>query len=197
MGKKEPREKDVEEAGKRNKEHYMNGDMPGVKINDRGCTDILVCLLFLVMIAVMIAITGWAFSSGDIEKIATKYDMQCNKCEGDYPKKLFTRILPRKYENSFGMPKLETGGTPDLFYYSVCVAECPMNGTKDLKWKANDDYPKDSDKLGVWTYDTEQIMGFCFPETQYLKETAETVFVAMYGQLNESMGGFGKYMVDI
>ena len=40
----------------------MNGNAPGVKINDRGCTDILVCISFIVMIAIMIGITGFAFS---------------------------------------------------------------------------------------------------------------------------------------
>ena len=49
------REKDVEEAANRDKSHYMNGDQPGVKIEDRSCTDILVCLLFVAMMVVMVA----------------------------------------------------------------------------------------------------------------------------------------------
>lgn len=44
----------------------MNGQVAGVKIDDRGCTDILVCILFLAMIVIMVAITGWAFTQGDI-----------------------------------------------------------------------------------------------------------------------------------
>lgn len=61
MGK-EPRKADAEEAANRNKDHYMNGDQPGVKINDRGCTDVLVCCLFLVMMVVMVGITGFSFA---------------------------------------------------------------------------------------------------------------------------------------
>ena len=70
-----PREKDVEEAQKREKSTHMNGDKPGVKLDDRGCTDIIVCLLFVAMMVVMAGITGFAFGNGDIERIATKYDM--------------------------------------------------------------------------------------------------------------------------
>jgi hypothetical protein len=102
MGK-EPRKKDSEEAENRDKSHYMNGDSPGVKINDRGCTDVIVCILFIFMLAVMVGITGFAFTEGDIERIATKYDMDGVKCPETYPNKLFTRIMPvRKYDGQFG-----------------------------------------------------------------------------------------------
>ena len=40
-------------------------------------------------------------------------------------------------------------------------------------------------------------MGFCFPEMTYMKEKGEQVATLMYGQLNDQIGGFGKYMVDI
>lgn len=72
----------------------MNGDKPGVNLDNRSCTDIIVCIMFCVMIGVMVIITGYAFGNGDIQRIATKYDMYGNKCEGEYPMKLFTRIMP-------------------------------------------------------------------------------------------------------
>lgn len=75
---------------------------------------------------------------------------------------------------------MEMGG-PDYMHWSVCVAECPMKGTKDLKWKTNEEYPSDSNKLGEWSYDTEQFMGFCFPEMAYMKEKGEQVATLMYG----------------
>lgn len=53
----------------------MNGDKPGVNLDNRSCTDIIVCLMFVAMIVVMVAITGYAFGNGDLERIATKYDM--------------------------------------------------------------------------------------------------------------------------
>lgn len=105
-----PRDKDVEAAQNRDKSTHMNGDQPGVKIEDRGCTDIIVCILFIVMMVVMVGITGFSFTEGDIEKIATKYDMDGILCPEKYPNKLFTRIMPtRKYKNSLGMTSVETG----------------------------------------------------------------------------------------
>lgn len=33
------------------------------------------CLVFIAMIAVMVLVTGFAFGYGDLDRIATKYDM--------------------------------------------------------------------------------------------------------------------------
>ena len=80
MGK-EPRDSDKAEAEKRDKkDHYMNGDKPGVRLTDRSCTDVLVCLLFIFMMAIMVFITGFSFTEGDINAIAKKYDMEGNDC---------------------------------------------------------------------------------------------------------------------
>jgi hypothetical protein len=153
MGK-EPRNADKEAAENRDKSHHMNGDSPGVKMNDRGCTDIIVCLLFIFMMVVMVFITGFSFTEGDIQRIATKYDMDGVKCTEKYPNKLFTRIMPaRKYEGTFG-PAVETGAQEQYLYYSVCVEDCPKNGTKDLKFLPNKEYPATSDKLSPWDHDT-------------------------------------------
>lgn len=124
MGEPKIREKDKEEAEKRDKTHHMNGDVPGM-VEDRGCTDIIVCLLFCFMMVVMVVIMGWAFGNGDLKKIATKFDMDGNNCTEEYPNKLFTRLLPkRQYEGFGGSPAFELG-TPDTMYWAVCAAECP------------------------------------------------------------------------
>jgi len=103
MGK--PRDADKEEAENRDKkDHYMNGDKPGVKINDRSCTDMLVCCLFIIMMVIMVGITVFSFGEGDINAIAKKYDMDGNNCSDKYPNKLFTRLMPkREYKNSLGV----------------------------------------------------------------------------------------------
>ena len=166
------REKDVEEAANRDKSHHMNGDQPGVKIEDRSCTDILVCLLFVAMMVVMVAITGYAFGNGDLEKIATKYDMDGADCKASgYDFKLFTRIMPkRSYKNSVGMVVFETGAQPEYLDWSVCVKACPMNGTTDIQWLANKEYPANTNKLNQWDYDTDNMMGFCIPNMDHMQD---------------------------
>jgi hypothetical protein len=68
-----------------------------------------------------------------------------------------------------------------------------MNGTKDMKWMANTNYPANSGELtSEWTYDTYVIAGFCVPNLEnsgYEKQFME--------QLDKQAGGFGKYMHDL
>ena len=54
-----PRAKDTEEANNHKPQHHKNGDAAGVKLDDRGCTDILCCLLFVAMMVIMVGITGY------------------------------------------------------------------------------------------------------------------------------------------
>ena len=63
MGKiREADAKEAEERKKKdNSDHHMTDGKPGVKMNDRSCTDILVCLLFVFMMAVMLGITAFSF----------------------------------------------------------------------------------------------------------------------------------------
>lgn len=56
------------------------------------------------MIVGMIGISGYALTQGDLERIATKFDMQGQKCTGDFKYKLFTRLMPvRTYKNQYGV----------------------------------------------------------------------------------------------
>ena len=106
-----PRESDHEDAKKVDRKHYMEGEQPAVRVADRDCTDIIMCLVFIAMIAVMVLIMVFAFGYGNIERIATKYDMDGQYCKGEYPYKLFTRLMPtRKYYDSKRGTELELGG---------------------------------------------------------------------------------------
>lgn len=56
---------------------------PGLEngpLNQRGCTDILCCILFIVFTALTIYITATAFSKGDPWRLAQPYDMDANPC---------------------------------------------------------------------------------------------------------------------
>ena len=70
-----PRDSDHEDAKRIKRNHYTKGDFPAVKMEGRECTDIIMCLVFIALIAVMVLITGFAFLYGDVNRIATKYDM--------------------------------------------------------------------------------------------------------------------------
>ena len=59
-----PRAKDTEQANdeKNKAKHHKNGEAAGVKLDDRSCTDILCCLLFVAMMVVMVGITGYCLT---------------------------------------------------------------------------------------------------------------------------------------
>jgi len=58
-----PRKKDLEDADQ--DENKLKGQSDGVEQN-RSCTDILPCMLFLIWIVMMIGITGYVTSKGDV-----------------------------------------------------------------------------------------------------------------------------------
>lgn len=144
----------------------MKDGKPSVNLDDRSCTDIIPCILYIIMLAIMIGITGYALGTGDLMKIATKYDMYGEKCLGDTPNKLFTELYPRTYTNQYSIPEAIVPNVATA-YYSVCVAECPINGTDDMVFLPNEKYPEGSYALRTWDIDTAPFMGFCIPDLDY------------------------------
>lgn len=166
------RRDDIIEAREHSKNfnHQLDKDgaKPAVNIDNRRCTDLLFCPVFIAFIIVMVAIAGFAFGQGDVQKIATKYDMDGQKCEGDHKFKLFTRLIDRQYKSG------QTGGVEvkvpltefgmDYKDYSVCIEKCPMKDDTNLNYKTNEKYPENNDELQWWDRDTVSLMGFCFPD---------------------------------
>ena len=187
---------DVEEAKKKEAKHHKNDDgSPGVNMNNRECTDGLMCVLFIGMLVVLVIIMGYAFGQGDLDKIATKYDMDGTLCPPEYPNKLFTRLMPRKYGN---LESLDGGViVPNAieYYYGVCVEKCPTTEDLTVKWlpTKNGTYPADSLELSTWDLDTQVIAGFCMPSADKLSDMYKEVMK----QMNEQMGTFAKYINDV
>lgn len=117
-------------------------------MRDRKCTDPIICCLFILWIVFMIGISGYAFSNGDVNRLAWKFDMDLVNCTDEYPKKLFTNIIPVVDPVDVATFDYKTGfSTNTKVHYSVCVKKCPMKDEKveymENKLygsKANDDY---------------------------------------------------------
>ena len=52
-------------------------------------------------------------------------------------------------------------------------------------------------KLNYWDHNTDVLMGFCVPDLKSLKEKSVDLFNQLYSQMDEQVGGFIKYTVDI
>jgi hypothetical protein len=65
---KGPSDKDKE------KDTLPRDELANGPINDRGCTDILCCLLFTVFLVVMVGIAGYGVTTGDPLLLITPFD---------------------------------------------------------------------------------------------------------------------------
>ena len=175
--------------------HYCDDEgVPGIRMRDRKCTDPLMCCLFIVWIFIMVVISGYAFSQGDIDRLAFKFDMDLQNCTQEYPRKLFTRIIPTlsaaemasfDYKKGFNV----TGNS----HWSVCVKKCPKKDEK-VEYMPTSKYnqsnlkllPSNAEKaklvlyaqeLEKWDkYETQDLMGFCLPTTEELKTKGQAVY---------------------
>lgn len=79
----------------------------------------------------MIGISGYALSNGDVNRLAWKFDMDLVNCTDEYPKKLFTNIIPVLTPTEAATFDYKTGfGTNTKVHYSVCIKKCPMKDEK-------------------------------------------------------------------
>jgi hypothetical protein len=95
-------------------------------VKDRGCTDVICCLLFVVFIVSMVGLSGWAMTKGNPMKLLTTFDQDSNACGIDDPKYSAGKDYPFLY-----FPALQeaaaaaAGGKADPFKYPICVKSCP------------------------------------------------------------------------
>jgi len=69
------RQADKDEAEK----EKANNDFKTIEMN-RSCTDTICCILFVVFIASMVGITGYAVKNGDPMAMITPFDSNGNRC---------------------------------------------------------------------------------------------------------------------
>lgn len=100
---------------------------------DRGCTDVLCCLLFIAFIVLLAGVAGYAFTNGDPYKLTTTWDYDKNGCgfsnaTKDYPYLYFPAIDIQAAGNTakeINSGQLKISSLSDTLQYSTCVSECP------------------------------------------------------------------------
>ena len=120
---------------------------------DRGCTDILCCVLMLIFMAVWVGVAYIAFTFGQPFSIMYGLDYEGNNCGykcSDTPSASCTAegILTKKYAH---FPRITSdllsqsdtiaqGGIP--IFYTVCVEECPKQWDIICSYDFNAKYPE-------------------------------------------------------
>ena len=105
--------------------------MPTDKLNngpveDRGCTDILCCLIFVAFIVGMVGTSGYGFMYGDPSLLLTTWDADGNGCGYssktlDYPYLYFPTIDVAAAQKA----SASVDSITDVLKFSTCVKECP------------------------------------------------------------------------
>lgn len=108
---------------------------------DRSCTDIICCLIFLAFLVGMVGVSGYGLTYGNPNLFLTMWDADgnccgdgCGKSAGfeDYPFLYYPIIDVEELKKS-----LKSDAAPDpkeLLAFGTCVKECPSNeGVVDCK----------------------------------------------------------------
>jgi len=71
--------READENAKAQGEKYKS-EKDGINFNNRHCTDMLCCVVFVAFIGAMIALAGHVFANGNPMILMTPYDSSGNQC---------------------------------------------------------------------------------------------------------------------
>ena len=95
-------------------------------VEDRSCTDILCCLIFVAFIVGMVGTSGYGFMYGDPYLLLTTWDFDGNGCgysnkTMDYPFLYFPTIDLEAAQKA----DASVDSVTEILKYAACVKECP------------------------------------------------------------------------
>jgi len=101
------------------KGHKLDEELANGPLENRSCTDVLCCLLFIAFVGGMIGVAGYALSKGNPQLIGRGYDADGNLCGFD--------SVVKNYPYLYWPRPISTGS---YLTKTVCVAACPTGPTQ-------------------------------------------------------------------
>lgn len=104
--------------------------------HNRGCTDMICVVFFLVFVATMLGSAFYGLVKGEPGAMIAPYDFTNSLCGvndtvGDYPKLYFTTLAPTWSDTSLTPSPLQIAKR--IFYQeAVCVKECPVKKGENI-----------------------------------------------------------------
>jgi hypothetical protein len=98
-------------------------------VQDRGCTDVICCLIFVAFLVFLVAAGGYGLIHGKPYLLLTPWDSDQNGCGYDaitleYPYLYFPAINLDAAQSAASNPS--EASVSDIFKYGTCVKECPL-----------------------------------------------------------------------
>ena len=95
--------------------------------DNRSCTDIFFCLLFVIFLGANVVVAALGFSEGDPIKLLTPFDEDGKSCGVNATLNYEYLYLYKAIDNA------QTLNTSELLSNSICVKNCPVNYTGTLE----------------------------------------------------------------
>jgi choline transporter-like protein 2/4/5 len=96
-------------------------------VQNRECTDLICCLVFLAFLVGMVGVSGYGLVYGDPQRFLIMWDADARGCGNDtavldYPYLYFPMINLTEVQSVSENPKAKMA---ELLNFSTCVKECP------------------------------------------------------------------------
>ena len=152
--------------------------------NNRRCTDVFCCLLFLVFLGGMGFCTAYGYQYGEPSKLIAPIDGDRNICGVDEGYKDYPYLF-------IGDIHAATLVTTDVFEFGICVKECPEareDTIAGLECKTTNEVRSCvmSEANAMATYN---VFGYCMPEYDSLSEDVKDNYTALSEYMIEMAGG--------
>lgn len=116
------------EADKMKDKSDLPKDMSNGPVENRECTDLICCLIFLAFLVGMVGVSGYGLVYGDPNRFLIMWDADGRGCGNDtaaidYPYLYFPMINLTEIQGATDNPK---AAMKELLKYGTCVKECPL-----------------------------------------------------------------------
>lgn len=138
---------------------------------DRGCTDIICAIFFLLFLGTMFGVAIFGTIKGEPKAFIKPYDFSksicgVNKTVEGHGKLYFTKLSP----NMWDAMEHDTLVRKIVFENAVCVSECPKEAGKDLNELCPKTHAYEAKCSGIKTVKTTSVMDICFPHYSTLSK---------------------------
>jgi hypothetical protein len=106
-------------------------------VQDRGCTDVICCLIFVAFLVFLVGAGGYGLIHGQPHLLLTPWDSDGNGCgyspaTKDYPYLYFPYVNLNAVQSAASNPS--SASVSDIFKFGACVKVCPLaTGTVECK----------------------------------------------------------------
>ena len=142
-------------------------------VTERRCTDVFCLGFFLVFLVAMLSLTLYGYKKGDIQKYIAPIDKDWEICgygeRVGYPYLYFPNLV---------------GDADTILETGLCVKKCPQSKGEAIECPSVYGANACGGSVSDNTYDTDEVMGYCMPDMDDLKDDRPAAYEAWKTAMN-------------